>query len=154
MRNRLQQTLSIEVTEPNPQGETDDTHLSDMILAAGEAQDDLRWLNFIKGRQSIKLEEAYNAHLENIPGRKSHRSGRAWGAAVIKESLQLLVDIWYYRNDQYHNKEEGEDTSSETKQIHKRVRETYEDRLAYTPTIQILLYDRTIEERLQQRPSN
>ncbi len=71
---------------------------------------------------------------------------------VIKESLQLLVDIWYNRNDQYHNKEEGEDISPETQQIHKRVKETYEDRLAYTPTIQTLLFDRTIEERLQQRP--
>jgi hypothetical protein len=133
------------------QTEIDDTDLSNMILAAGEDQDELGWLNFIKGRQSVKWEDAYNTYLDTIAGRKPHRSGLAWGSKLVTASLQLLVDIWCSRNDQYHNKDE-DGNHPETQQIYQRVRETYEDRLAYTQEIQELLFDKTLEQRLQQRP--
>jgi hypothetical protein len=154
MRQRLSQTMAlIETTSQDDatQTEIDDTDLSNMILAAGEDQDELGWLNFIKGRQSVKWEDAYNTYLDTIAGRKPHRSGLAWGSKLVTASLQLLVDIWCSRNDQYHNKDE-DGNHPETQQIHQRVRETYEDRLAYTQEIQELLFDKTLEQRLQQRP--
>jgi hypothetical protein len=93
----------------------------------------------------------YDIYIET-PGRKPHRSGLAWGTSLVKASLQLLVDIWCERNEQFHSKDEDGILSPETLQIHQRVREAYGDRLTYTSTVQDLLFDKTIEQRLQQRP--
>jgi hypothetical protein len=116
------------------------------------AQDDLGWINFIRGRHSIKWEEVYDLYLESGLEKNTFRSGRAWAKHLVKASLTLLVDIRSARNDQVHHQVDDEgDISHQLQALHQRVRETYESRGSFSNAMQAKLFDMTLENRLQQR---
>jgi len=116
------------------------------------AQDDLGWINFIRGRHSIKLEEAYDLYLASGMAKNAFRSGRAWAKHLIKASLTLLVEIWSARNDQVHHQVDDEESiTPQLQAIHERVRETYAERASFSAASIAKLFDMTLEQRLQQR---
>ena len=118
-------------------------------------QDELGWINFIRGRHSKYYEEGYDLYLEELPDKKGqqYKTGRAWAIALVKASLTLLVDIWHSRNDQYHNQDDNDDgLSPRIRELHNRIRETYKDQLLFSTALRAKLFDKPMEERLQQRP--
>jgi hypothetical protein len=148
LRQRLEAILALPSTIEHPED-----ILPDEVSRAVDSQDDLGWINFIRGRHSTDLEDAYDIYLEREQGKKAYRSGRAWATQLVKHSLTLLVGIWYARNDQFHSNDDGEITlSHEIQEIHQRVRETYADKRLYNRAMRAKLFDMTLDQRLQQRP--
>ena len=123
------------------------------VESATASQDDLGWINFIRGRHSIQWEEAYDSYLETGQGKETYKTAQAWAMNLVKASLTLLVEIWCARNDQFHNQpdEEG-NLSPAIEAIHQRVWEIYEDKDLYNRATRAKLFDLTIDQRLQQRP--
>jgi len=154
LQQRLREALDLSPMAHQPEDiahHLEDTGQDDFILAV-EQQDDLGWINFIRGRHSIKWEEAYDVYLQSLKGKPPCRSGRQWATQLVKASLTLLVEIWYGRNDQYHNQEEADGTPTpRTRELHDRIRETYEDRYLYSTAVQEKLFDIPMEKRMQQR---
>ena len=108
MTDAIHQRLRVVLDTPAMDIYPEDT-LPEEVTMALIAQDDLGWINFIRGRHSIKWEEAYDLYLESGLGQNTFRSGRAWAKQLVESSLTLLVEIWCARNDQVHNQvdEEG-----------------------------------------------
>ena len=77
--------------------------------------------------------------------KRPYRSGRASATDLVKASLTLLVEIWYARNDQFHNHDDEDGKPSpKIKAIHQRVRMTYTDKLAYSRATRAKLFDITL----------
>jgi hypothetical protein len=148
LTRRLHQALALPYSDvPSQPYETEE------VTTALNAQDELGWVNFIRGRHSVKWEAAYDLYHVTRRQNNMYKSGRKWATALVKASLTLLVDIWYDRTQQYHSRDDNEDTPSpKVRAIHQRVRETYADKHLYSRAVQAKLFDTTLNQRLQQRP--
>jgi len=106
--------------------------LSATYVDAVTHQDELGWINFIRGRHGIQFQSAYDQYLAELPTKKKlkYKSGKAWATALVEASLTLLVEIWYVRHDQC-NRPDTEDTTMTPRitELHNRVRETYQQRM-------------------------
>jgi hypothetical protein len=149
IQHRLEEVLAIPSTNLHPEDMT-----YEYVESAIASQDDLGWINFIRGRHSNQWEEVYDSYLDTRPqGKETYRTAQAWAINLVKASLTLLVEIWGARNDQFHHQpdEEG-NLSPEIEAIHQRVREIYAEQTMYTRATLAKLFDLTIDQRLQQRP--
>jgi len=147
IQQRLEEALTITPMDIHPEDMTYDD-----LNSAIESQDELGWINFLRGRHSIKSEEAYDIYMASGHGKETYRSARKWATNLIQASLTLLVEIWFARNEQFHNQpdEEG-NLPPKIEATHQRVRELYADQTMYTRATRAQLFDMTIDQRLKQK---
>jgi len=139
---------------------TDDRLMNALTTAYDEAsthQDALGWINFIRGRHSLKFQEAYDGYLAELPikqrKKSKYKTGQTWATSIVAASLTLLVEIWYARNEKYRSPEDIDATMTPSlREIHERVREAYSQRMDYSEDIRAKLFEVPIDQRLQQRP--
>jgi hypothetical protein len=147
IQQRLEEAMAITTTDIHPE---DMTH--DDLNRAIESQDDLGWINFIRGRHGIKWEEAYDIYMASGHGKETYRSARKWATNLVKASLTLLVEKWFVRNDRFHNQpDEDGNLSPKIEATHQRVRELYADQRQYNRATRAQLFDLTMDQRLKQR---
>ncbi len=83
-RRRLYTTLAVNQPNERPVEEDHPT-----------IQDELGWLNFIRGRHTRQFEEIYDQYLDELPSKSKkglpYKSGKAWATALVKASITLLV---------------------------------------------------------------
>jgi hypothetical protein len=151
----LQQRLNVALSLPPIEYQddhSDELGLDGFILAVAQ-QDDLGWINFIRGRQTIQWEEAYDEYLGSTQRELPCKSGRTWATKLGIAALTMLVQIWHGRNDQFHRSEGEEgDLPPRIQAIHQRVRETYSDKLMFSRAMRAKLFDIPLENRLEQWP--
>jgi hypothetical protein len=68
-------------------------------------QRDIGWEQFFKGRLSITWGELYNHDRSqpNIKRTKPPIDAETWGSNIIKLNWNLILDLWFTRNDKEHN---------------------------------------------------
>ena len=59
-------------------------------------QVDIRWINFLSGRWSVKWKEPQKRHYFNMNKKKS---ARAWAMVILKKLMMIRWDLWQYRNN-------------------------------------------------------
>ena len=78
--------------------------MTPLILALAEDQDEIGWINFMKGKISkhfLRIQQTY------LAGSNSRINGRDWVSRFIKELLAISHTQWLFRNITLHDRKRG-----------------------------------------------
>jgi hypothetical protein len=78
--------------------------MTPLILALAEDQDEIGWINFMKGKISkhfLRIQQTY------LAGSNSRINGRDWVSRFIKELLTISHTQWLFRNITLHDRKRG-----------------------------------------------
>jgi len=121
-----------------------------LIRDATIQQDEIGWVNFLRGRQSKIWEEAQGTYLE-LGGAINRIKAARWSTQIIDATLTLLTTIWKDRNDSVHSS--NDDTpSARITYIHDQVREMYRQQDNFRARDRTIIFGVPLDDRLQQRP--
>ena len=82
-------------------------HNSTQIMQAVEAQSEIRWDHFFKGRIALQWGDIQQQHYDNERSQKSHNLKKYydrqwWTTNIIKQIVYIALNAWQIRNDKLH----------------------------------------------------
>jgi hypothetical protein len=89
------------ITPPVVQQITDNP--SPTLLKAIQAQQEIGWDHFFKGRLSMHWAYMYNYILENTDHGLKHQTAEKWGEKIIEITWQFVLNCWNIRNGIEHD---------------------------------------------------
>jgi len=129
-----------------------DTPITNRTIQAGQAQDELGWDNFIKGRHCSLWEDMYASYLTTIPPPKTkYKKGLTWAMRLIRESIKLQCQVWMLRIKEINEHDDStNDIRIRDQRVRQRVTETYKNRETYNTFIQEKFFNIPLDIRLSQ----
>jgi ribonuclease HI len=132
----------------------DTQYYPESLHEAIQEQNEIGWQHLFYGRMSAKFEQAQEQHYRWLQAPEMTHNGKRWARLLIQQIWKTTMALWKNRNMAKHDNDDTTNSNTARANLIARARICYENVHWLSASDQNLLFNRSLEDRIQSETQN